>query len=83
MTTYPLEGMMLCVRWWVAIMVRKVTYRNNMVEKDYRAVRRMACPKMELGNFDCARAIIADIETMHMNHKWWTDEIRLQSPHFI
>ena len=53
----------------LAITLRQLTYLNNIVEQDHRAVKRVTRPMLGFKNFRCARILIAGIETMHMIRK--------------
>jgi putative transposase len=53
----------------VPILVRQVKYLNNIVEQDYRAVKRMTRPMLNFKSFRSACAVIAGIELMHMIRK--------------
>jgi putative transposase len=48
------------------IKVRQNKYLNNIVEQDYRAIKRIIKPMMGFKDFRCARIILAGIELMHM-----------------
>jgi transposase-like protein len=61
-----------------SIQIRQVKYLNNVVEQDYRAIKRIIrstprrkCPWGILGfkDFHCARVILCGIELMHMIKK--------------
>ena len=51
------------------IELRKSVYRNNLIEQDHRAVKRIVRPMLRFKNFRCARAVIAGTETMHVIKK--------------
>ena len=53
----------------VAIELRQSKYLNNLVEQDHRAIKRIVRPTLGFKDFDCARRLIAGIETMHMVKK--------------
>ena len=53
----------------VAIELRQSKYLNNLVEQDHRAIKRIVRPMLGFKDFDCARRLIAGIETMHMVKK--------------
>ena len=57
----------------VDIEIRQITYLNNIVEQDYRAIKRVVQPMLGFKTFRCARALIAGIETMHMIRKGQLD----------
>jgi len=42
---------------------------NNLVEQDYRSVKRRIRPMLGFKSFHCAVPLIAGIETMHMIKK--------------
>jgi len=42
---------------------------NNIVEQDYRAVKRLTRPMMEIKSFKAAQSTLAGIELMHMLRK--------------
>ena len=46
---------------------------NNLVEQGHRAVKRVVRPLLGFKPIQCARAIIAGIETMHMIKKGQLD----------
>ncbi len=49
--------------------LRQSKYLNNIVEQDHRAVKRIVRPMLGFKSFQCARILIAGIETMHMIRK--------------
>jgi putative transposase len=51
------------------IEMRQSKYRNNLVEQDHRAIKRITRPMLGFKSFRCARILIAGIETMHMIRK--------------
>ena len=53
----------------VAIELRQSKYLNNLIEQDHRAIKRIVRPMLGFNDFDCARRLIAGIETMHMIKK--------------
>jgi putative transposase len=53
----------------VAIELRQSKYLNNLIEQDHRAIKRIVRPMLGFKDFDCARRLIAGIETMHMVKK--------------
>ncbi|MBW8833366.1 MAG: IS6 family transposase [Burkholderiales bacterium] len=53
----------------VAIELRQSKYLNNLIEQDHRAIKRIVRPMLGFKDFDCARKLIAGIETMHMVKK--------------
>ena len=48
------------------ILVRQVTYLNNLVEQDHRAIKLVTRPMLNVKSFQTARNILAGIEWMHM-----------------
>lgn len=46
---------------------------NNLIEQDHRAIKRIVRPMLGFKDFDCARRLIAGIETMHMVKKGQLD----------
>lgn len=50
-------------------MVRQVKYLNNIVEQDYRAIKRVTRPMLNFKFFRSARNVLAGIELMHMIRK--------------
>jgi len=48
-----------------AITIRKLTYLNNSVEQDHRAVIRITRPMLEFKSFDAAQCTLAGVELMH------------------
>ncbi len=57
----------------LAIELRQSKYLNNLIEQDHRAVKRIVRPMLGFKDFDCARRLIAGIETMHMVKKGQLD----------
>ena len=55
------------------IELRQSKYLNNIVEQDHRAVKRIVRPMLGFKSFNCARVLIAGIETMHMIKKGQLD----------
>ena len=51
------------------IELHQVKYRNNIVEQDHRAIKRISRPMLGFQSFRCARILLAGIETMHMIKK--------------
>ncbi len=51
------------------ITIRPITYRNNSVEQDHRAVKRVTRPMLECKSFHAARRPLVGIERMHMLKK--------------
>jgi transposase-like protein len=47
----------------------RVDYRNNIVEQDQRAIKRITRAMLGLKTFRCARILNAGIEVMHMIRK--------------
>ena len=52
-----------------SIKLRQDKYLNNVVEQDHRAIKRIVRPMLGFKSFNCARALIAGIETVHMIKK--------------
>ena len=52
-----------------SIKLRQNKYLNNLVEQDHRAIKRIVRPMLGFKSFNCARALIAGIETVHMIKK--------------
>ena len=48
------------------IEMRQSNHLNDLIEQHDRAVGRFVRPRLKLKSFQCARAIVAGIETMHM-----------------
>jgi len=46
---------------------------NNLIEQDHRAIKRIVRPMLGFKDIDCARRLIAGIETMHMVKKGQLD----------
>jgi len=53
----------------LAITLRQLTYLNNIVEQDHRAVKRVTRPMLGFKTFRCARILIAGVKTMPMIRK--------------
>ncbi len=51
------------------VVVRQVKYLNNIVEQDYRAVKRVTRPMLNFKSFRSAANILTSIELMHMSCK--------------
>ena len=51
-------------------------YLNNLVEQDHAAAKRILRPVLGFKSFQCAHAIIAGIETMHMIKKGQLDFVK-------
>jgi putative transposase len=52
-----------------AIGIRKVKYRNNIVEQDHRAVKRITRSLLGFQSFNAARCTLAGVELMPMLKK--------------
>lgn len=52
-----------------SIKLRQNKYLNNVVEQDHRAIKRIVRPMLGFKSFNCARVLIAGIETVHMIKK--------------
>ena len=52
-----------------AIAIRQVTYLNNIVEQEHRAVKRITRPMLGFQSFDAAPCTLAGVELMHMIKK--------------
>lgn len=48
------------------IVTRQAKYLNNIVERDHRAIKRIARPMLGFKVFRCARILLGGIELMHM-----------------
>jgi putative transposase len=55
------------------IEMRQNKYLNNLIEQDHRAIKRIVRPMLGFKDIDCARRLIAGIETMHMVKKGQLD----------
>jgi putative transposase len=53
----------------IAIIIRQVKYRNNLVEQDHRGVKRVTRPRLGFKSFAAAQATLVGIELMHMRKK--------------
>lgn len=53
----------------VPIFVRQITYLNNLVEQDHRAIKRVTQPMLNFKAFHSATSVLASIERMHMIRK--------------
>jgi len=53
----------------ITVEVRQIQYRNNIVEQDYRAVRRNTRSMLGFKSFRVATNVLAGIELMHMIRK--------------
>ena len=51
------------------IVVRQVKYLNNILQQDYRAIKRITRPMLNFKSFRAARNVLAGIELMHMIRK--------------
>jgi putative transposase len=52
-----------------AIVIRQVTYLNNIVEQDHREVKRITRPMLGFKSFEAAQSTLAGVELMHMIKK--------------
>jgi transposase-like protein len=50
----------------IQIEVRQIKYLNNIVEQDYRAIKRATKPMLNVKSFVSARNVLAGIELMQM-----------------
>jgi putative transposase len=48
-----------------AIAIRKMKYRNNIVEQGHRAVKRVTRPMLGFKSFEAAQSTLTGIELMH------------------
>jgi putative transposase len=53
----------------VPILVRQGKYLNNIVEQDYRAIKRVTRRMLNVRSFRSAGSVLAGIELMHMIRK--------------
>jgi transposase-like protein len=53
----------------VPILVRQVKYINNVVEQDYRAIKRVSGPMLNFKSFRAACFVLVGIELSHMIRK--------------
>ena len=53
----------------VPFLVRQVTYLNNTVEQDHRAIKRVTRPMLNFKSFRSAGSVLAGIELMHVIRK--------------
>ena len=51
------------------IEIRQVKYLNNIVEQDYRAIKRLTRPMLGFKSFRSGAVTLAGIELMHMSRK--------------
>src|ERR1700677_2430203 len=56
------------------IKIRQTKYLNNIIEQDYRAIKRRTRPMLGFKNFRCARILLSGIELMHMIAKGQMEE---------
>ena len=49
---------------------------DNQIEQDHHAIKRVVRPMFGFKSIQCARAIIAGIETMHMIKKGQLDSVK-------
>ena len=52
-----------------AIAIPQVKYRNNIVEQDHRAVKRVTRPTLGCKSFEAAQCTLTGVELMHMIKK--------------
>jgi putative transposase len=52
-----------------AIEIRKVKYRNNIIEQDHRGVKRVTRSMLGFKSFEAAQSTLTGIELMHMLRK--------------
>jgi transposase-like protein len=62
-----------------AIEMRQSKCVNNIVEQDHRAIKRRVRPMMGFKPFQCARAILTGVETMHMIRNGQLDTAKVHS----
>jgi len=55
--------------WFLIICIRQLKYLNNIVEQDYRGIKRITKPMLGFKSFASAEATIAGIELHHMLKK--------------
>ena len=60
------------------IKLRQSKYLNNIVERDHRAIKRIARSMLGFKTFRCARTLIAGIEVMHIIRKGQLGDIKDQ-----
>jgi putative transposase len=53
----------------IPIAVRQIKYLNNIIEQDYRAVKRMTQPMLGFKSFYAAKVILSGVELMRMIRK--------------
>jgi transposase-like protein len=51
------------------MVVLQVKYRNNFVEQDHRAIKRVTRPMLGFKSFPAAAKVLAGMELMHMIRK--------------
>ena len=56
--------------------MRQSRYLNNLVEQDHHAAKRVVRPMLGIKSIQCARDIIAGIETLHMIKKAQLDFVK-------
>ena len=76
---YPIEVILVCVRWYVAYPPRLRHLKEMMTKRGgrsfdhspvgHRVIKRVTRPILGFKTFRCARIIIAGIETMRMLRK--------------
>jgi len=49
--------------------MRQIKYLNNIIEQNHRVIKRVVRAMLGFKKFRCARALIANIETMYMIRK--------------
>jgi len=61
---------------FVKTTIRKVKYLNNIIEQDYRFIKKKIKPMLGFDSFETAEKTICGIETMHMIKKGQVEEIQ-------
>ena len=63
----------------LTIVLRQSKYRNNIVEQNHRAIKRVTRPMLGFKTFRCAQIIVANIKTIHMIRKGQLADIKDQT----
>ena len=63
------HGTTIAIRQGTTIAIRQITYLNNIVEQDHRAVKRVTRPMLGCKAFEAAQGTLVGIELMHMMKK--------------
>ena len=64
-----INWLLLLQEWFWLIEILQVKYLNNVIEQDYRFIKKLTCPMKGFKSFRSASATLAGIEVVHMIRK--------------